>query len=116
MDRRAADSETWPSIVEALRAEVTRQQFETWFRPMRLVREAGGRFEFSVPNPFLKDWIEGFYLGLLGRTADAETWFGQEVSSHPESAHFVDALRAISLAEENPEREREDEMESEVPQ
>jgi chromosomal replication initiator protein len=64
-DRVVADGEAWASIVEALRGTVSRQQFETWFRTMRPVSIEPGRYVFSVPNSFLKEWIESYYTELL---------------------------------------------------
>jgi len=64
-DRVVADGEAWASIVEALRGTVSRQQFETWFRTMRPVSIEPGRYVFSVPNAFLKGWIDSYYTELL---------------------------------------------------
>jgi chromosomal replication initiator protein len=64
-DRSVADAETWASILEALRGTVNHQQFQTWFRAMRPVSLQPERYVFSVPNSFLKEWIEGYYLDLL---------------------------------------------------
>jgi len=65
---------------------------------------------------FLIDWSEskdglppglaaevGFYLGLLGKASDAAAWFDLELAAHPESAQFIEALRAISGPWESPE-------------
>ena len=69
----------------------------------------------------LRDWTEteeglppglsaelGFYLGLLGHTADAEAWFATEVANYPEAAGFVAALRAIALEEAGAEQKVEE--------
>ncbi len=76
MDRPIADAEAWASIVEALRGTVTRQQFETWFRSMRLARAEPGLYVFAVPNAFLRDWIESYYVDLLrncvGQSAEVD--------------------------------------------
>jgi chromosomal replication initiator protein len=62
---RVEDAEAWASIVESLRGTVSRQQYETWFRTMRPVTLSPGRYVFSVPNAFLKEWIESYYTDLL---------------------------------------------------
>jgi chromosomal replication initiator protein len=64
-DPIVTDAEAWASIVEALRGTVSRQQYETWFRAMRPVSLEPGRYVFSVPNAFLKGWIDGYYADLL---------------------------------------------------
>jgi chromosomal replication initiator protein len=77
MDGPIANADAWASLLENLRAAVTRQQFETWFRSMRLREVEGGTATFVVPSPFLREWIEGYYLELLRRlTAEA---LGREV-------------------------------------
>jgi chromosomal replication initiator protein len=64
-DRANGDAEAWASILEAIRGAVNPQQFQTWFRSMRPVSLRSGQYAFSVPNTFLKDWIEVYYLDLL---------------------------------------------------
>jgi len=39
----------------------------------------------------------GYYLALIGRTAEAEAMFAVEVGRHPECTLFVQALRRICL-------------------
>ncbi len=64
-DPVAGDADTWASILEALRGTVNPQQFQTWFRAMRPVSLRPGRYVFSVPSAFVKDWIDGYYVDLL---------------------------------------------------
>jgi chromosomal replication initiator protein len=73
MDSSIAPADAWASILETLRTAVTRQQFETWFRAMRLRSLEEGRATFAVPNGFLKDWIESYYLDLLRRAIEDAT-------------------------------------------
>ena len=70
MDPSAAPTEAWPSIIEAIRGEVTRQQFQTWFQGMRLQRAEPDLYVFHVPNSFVRDWIEAYYQELLRRVVE----------------------------------------------
>jgi chromosomal replication initiator protein len=77
-DQVGVAAEGWASIVDALRGTVSRQQFETWFRAMRPVSLAPGRYVFGVPNAFLKSWIESYYSDLLRNCV--ESAFGASAS------------------------------------
>jgi len=62
----------WTSIRGYLRDHVTPQQFHTWFRAMTLARvEADGSYVFNVPNSFMKDWIDAYYVSILGAAVTA---------------------------------------------
>ena len=58
----------WEQVTAILRRSVPRQQFDTWFRGMRVIRIGPERAELSVPNNFLREWILKKYRGVL-RTA-----------------------------------------------
>ncbi|MHC4957158.1 MAG: chromosomal replication initiator protein DnaA [Planctomycetota bacterium] len=57
----------WEQIAAILRRSVPRQQFETWFRGMRIEKLGPERAEFTVPNNFLREWILRKYFGVLRR-------------------------------------------------
>jgi len=56
---------TWEKVASILRRSVPRQQFETWFRGMRLTGMSPDRATFTVPNNFLREWILRKYTGAL---------------------------------------------------
>ena len=70
MSEPAAGTQAWDRIVTILRRSVPRQQFETWFRGMRLVSLGPERAELSVPNNFLREWIHRKYFGVLRRACE----------------------------------------------
>ncbi len=57
----------WADVSTILRRAIPRQQFETWFRGMRLVSLDRERAELTVPNNFLREWIYRKYFGVLRR-------------------------------------------------
>jgi chromosomal replication initiator protein len=67
MSEASPAPDAWEKIVTLLRRSVPRQQFETWFRGMRLVRLGRERVELTVPNNFLREWILRKYAGVLKR-------------------------------------------------
>jgi chromosomal replication initiator protein len=67
MSEPAPGGEAWDKVATILRRSVPRQQFETWFRGMRLVSLGPERAELTVPNNFLREWILRKYFGVLRR-------------------------------------------------
>ena len=57
----------WESVSTILRRAIPRQQFETWFRGMRLVALTPEHARLTVPNNFLREWIFRKYFGVLRR-------------------------------------------------
>ena len=58
MSESLPDNPAWEQVATILRRAVPRQQFETWFRGMRLISLGPERAELSVPNNFLREWIQ----------------------------------------------------------
>ena len=67
MQEPCPEIETWEKVSTILRRSVPRQQFETWFRGMRLLTLGPERAELTVPNNFLREWIHRKYFGVLRR-------------------------------------------------
>jgi len=65
MSRSDPAGKTWDQIAAILRRTVPRQQFETWFRGMRVVSLTHEVARLTVPNNFLREWILKKYRGLL---------------------------------------------------
>ena len=59
------DHELWPGVARHLRAQVTPQEYETWFAPLSM-RLEDQQAVFTVPNRFFAQWIGDRYSALLG--------------------------------------------------
>ncbi|MCF8034983.1 MAG: chromosomal replication initiator protein DnaA [Desulfarculaceae bacterium] len=59
------DHDLWPGVARHLRAQVTPQEFETWFAPLSMRLEEQQAI-FTVPNRFFAQWIGDRYSALLG--------------------------------------------------
>src|SRR2546427_2396204 len=56
------DSPTSVAFVAALDRNLTRQAFDTWFRPLTVTKQASdGKLRISVPNTVAKEWILSNY-------------------------------------------------------
>src|SRR5713101_846031 len=54
------------SFFAALERRLSKQAFETWFRPLRVTRsQAEGVLRIAVPNPAVRDWILSQYSSAL---------------------------------------------------
>src|SRR5262245_37095513 len=53
------------TVLLQLLAKVRREQFETWFRSLRLGRVDDREMEFSVTSQFVRDWIQKKHLPAL---------------------------------------------------
>ena len=52
-------------FLNALKEEVNPRSFNSWFRPLKLLRIEGGQVELAVPSSFFADWLKENYMGLL---------------------------------------------------
>src|SRR2546421_4368803 len=76
------DNPTSVAFLAALERNLTRQAFETWFRPLTVTKQASeGKLRFSVPNAVARKWILSNYsfaqeqfLKELSLSADRIEW------------------------------------------
>jgi len=59
----------WELISEKLQAELPRQSFLTWFRPLEAVEFDGDALILQAPSQFYCDWIESHYSRHLEKAA-----------------------------------------------
>ena len=64
-----ADSDLQRDVLLRLIAKVKREQFETWFRSLRVTRADDREMEFSVTSQFVRDWIQKNHLTTLQNVA-----------------------------------------------
>jgi chromosomal replication initiator protein len=63
------------AVLDSLRGRVSRQQFETWFRRMRILEAGPERVVLGVENSFFRDWIHTYYIEVL-RSSVGEVFGG----------------------------------------
>jgi chromosomal replication initiator protein len=64
-----AGSDTQQIVLAQLLAKVRREQFETWFKSLRVSRTDDREMEFSVTSQFVRDWIQKHHLATLQEVA-----------------------------------------------
>ena len=65
MDRSSPSGDRLGAVLDSLRGRVSRQQFETWFRKIRILEATPERVVVGVENSFGRDWINNYYLDVL---------------------------------------------------
>jgi chromosomal replication initiator protein len=62
----------WKAVLEEIRGQINRQQFETWFRKISPLSVNDRAIEIGVPSPFFKEWLTSYYLDVIhGAVRDA---------------------------------------------
>jgi chromosomal replication initiator protein len=57
-------------VLDHLVANVRREQLETWFRSLKVLRSEDGEVELSVTSQFVRDWLTKNFLGILQDAVD----------------------------------------------
>lgn len=63
-----AHSDLWQSTLTDIELEVTPANFATWFKDTFIARQEEGVIYLSVPNQFVRDWVQNKYHPLVLRT------------------------------------------------
>lgn len=62
----------WNKVYDQMREEFGEAVFRSWLKPMALQASYHGTLEVSVPTRFMKDWIQGHYVGRILELCAAE--------------------------------------------
>ncbi|MBD3170603.1 MAG: chromosomal replication initiator protein DnaA [candidate division Zixibacteria bacterium] len=55
----------WDNCLKIISAKVKPHSFSTWFRQTEGINFDGGRFNISVPNKFVSEWLEEHYSDII---------------------------------------------------
>ena len=55
----------WSDALTRIRSRVTRENYNTYFRPLRLANETANHLVLEVDDAFFGDWIREHYFDLL---------------------------------------------------
>ena len=75
MDRASPPGDRLTAVLDSLRTRISRQQFDTWFRNVRVLEATPERVVVGVENAFFRDWIQTYYLDVL-KTSVADVFGG----------------------------------------
>jgi chromosomal replication initiator protein len=55
----------WNTCLKLVSENISSQNFNTWFKPIKLLSISDDQLEVEVPNRFFQDWLRDHYLPLL---------------------------------------------------
>jgi len=70
----------WKQFIGGIEKKTTSQNFETWFKPLKLVDFSSNRVCFSVPKQFYADWLLENYRQIILDAIFEITGFSPDIS------------------------------------
>ena len=58
----------WDKATKIIQEKVSKQNFDTWIKPIKIVSMEDKCVQLSVPNKFFKDWLMDNYLSMIKNT------------------------------------------------
>ncbi len=55
----------WDKATKIIQDKVSRQNFDTWIKPVKIVSMEDKRVQLAVPNRFFRDWLMDNYLSMI---------------------------------------------------
>jgi chromosomal replication initiator protein len=93
----------WENCLSLIRKEISDQQYQTWFKPIILLKITSSTITLQVPTKFFYEWLEDHYLKLLNNTVKKvlgkKTKIEYVVSEVKEEAKSVNTKRKIKIEE-----------------
>jgi len=91
--------DVWRVSLSAIETEVSKQSFDSWFKPLKLEAIDGDQAYLAIPNRFVGEWLKEHYSQLLERTLQLATkqpglkvqFVVQETPNHAAAAPIKDA-------------------------
>jgi chromosomal replication initiator protein len=57
--------EIWNKVLTAVSEKISRNSFDIWFKPLKILTLNQNTIEIEVPNKFFKDWLSENYQSLI---------------------------------------------------
>ncbi|GAB4454739.1 MAG: chromosomal replication initiator protein DnaA [Bacteroidia bacterium] len=62
----------WANCLEIIKADISEQSFNTWFKPIKPLSLEGDVLTIEVPSPYFYEWLEEYYIGQLKKAIQKE--------------------------------------------
>src|SRR5512146_3021017 len=97
----------WLESQKLISKEISRQNFDTWIKPVKMHSISGDAVVLDVPNRFFKEWLLEHFFELLTKTLkDVLEKDEIELSFNIARGHGQDISEAGHEPEEEPAREK----------
>ena len=57
----------WAEVRDRLHSNLREDRYSRWIAPLRVRSRVGETLELAVANEFMKEWLERYYVGAIGR-------------------------------------------------
>jgi chromosomal replication initiator protein len=96
----------WDKAAKIIQEKLSKQNFDTWIKPIKIVALEDKCVQLSVPNKFFKDWLYDNYLSTIKHSlqnvvsidVDVEFVLSKDKEKKPEAAQHSEHSRATSAA------------------
>jgi chromosomal replication initiator protein len=69
----------WDKATKIIQEKVSKQNFDTWIKPIKIVAMEDKCVQLSVPNKFFKDWLMDNYLSMIKNTLHSVVGISVEI-------------------------------------
>ena len=84
----------WDKATKIIQEKVSKQNFDTWIKPIKIVAMEDKCVQLAVPNKFFKDWLMDNYLSMIknslhnvvGINVDIDFMLSKDKEKKPEAA------------------------------
>lgn len=84
----------WDKATKIIQEKVSKQNFDTWIKPIKIVTMEDKCVQLAVPNKFFKDWLMDNYLpmiknslhSVIGINVDIDFMLSKDKEKKPEAA------------------------------
>lgn len=61
----------WDKASKIIQEKISKQNFDTWIKPIKVVAMEDQRVQLAVPNKFFKDWLLDNYSSTIKQSLQA---------------------------------------------
>ncbi len=61
---------SWANVRDEISRRIKKQQFDTWFRRVEARTVTSERLDLEVPNEFIREWLQKYYLDTIRKAAE----------------------------------------------
>jgi chromosomal replication initiator protein len=69
----------WDKTVKIIQEKVSKQNFDTWIKPIKIVALEDKCVQLAVPNKFFKDWLMDNYLSMIKNSLHSVVGIGVDI-------------------------------------
>ena len=88
-------TDIWKSVLDTIRAQITPDAFDRWFKAIQLLSDDTRELVLSVPNPIHQFFLESNYLGLVTEAV-------HQVAGTPRAVRFLPEQNGAPPTQEDP--------------